>query len=65
MPYYGEMSMPRSNNRFSTSRKLSGNRMYIIKTRRIVSRHELKRRKGRGGSALDLRLIHARYHLRH
>jgi len=54
--------MPRSNNRSSTFRKESGNRTYIITTRRITSGDELKRRNALGGLALDLRLIRGRYH---
>jgi hypothetical protein len=58
-----QMSIPRSNSRSSTFRSDSGKRTYIITTRRITSGDELKRRNGLGGSALDLRLIHTRYHL--
>jgi hypothetical protein len=36
------MSIPRSNSRSSTFRKLSGNRTYIITTSRITSGDELK-----------------------
>jgi hypothetical protein len=36
------MSMPRSNSRSPTLRKLSGNRTFIITTRRITSGEELK-----------------------
>jgi hypothetical protein len=55
-----QMSMPRSNSRSSTFRKLSGKRTYIITTRRITSGDELKRRNGLGGLARDLRGIAAR-----
>ena len=37
-----QMSMPRSNSRSSTFRRHSGNRTYIITTRRITSGEELK-----------------------
>ena len=36
------MSIPRSNNRSSTLRRLSGKRTYIITTSRITSADELK-----------------------
>jgi len=39
-----QMSIPRSNSRSSTFRRLSGNRTYIITTRRITSGEELKKR---------------------
>jgi hypothetical protein len=48
------MSMPRSNSKYSTFRSDSGNRTYIIATRRMISGEELKR-KGLAGLALDLR----------
>jgi len=44
-----QMSMPRSNNRSSTFRRLSGNRTYIITTSRITSGEEWKYRKGLAG----------------
>jgi hypothetical protein len=37
-----QMSIPRSNSRSSTFRSYSGNRTYIITTRRITSGDELK-----------------------
>jgi hypothetical protein len=55
-------AMPRSNSKSSTLRSESGNRTYIMTASRITSGAELKRRNGLGGSALDLRLIHDRYH---
>ena len=56
-----QRSMPRSNSRSSTFRKLSGKRTYIITTRRITSGDELKRRNGLGALALDLRIIGVSY----
>jgi hypothetical protein len=41
-----QILIPRSNNRSSTLRKLSGNRTYIITTRRMISGDELKYRNG-------------------
>ena len=55
------MSIPRSNSRSSTLRKLSGNRTYIMTTKRITSGDELKHRNGLSGFALDLRFVPARY----
>jgi hypothetical protein len=52
-----QMSIPRSNRRSSTLRKLSGNRTYIITTSRMTSGDELKRLKGLSGLALELQLI--------
>ena len=57
-----QMSMPRSNSRSSTFRNDSGNRTYIITTKRITSGDELNRRNGRGGLARDSWLTRARYH---
>jgi hypothetical protein len=57
-----QMSIPRSNSRSSTLRRLSGKRTYISTTSRITSGDELKRRNGLGGNALDFRLIRGRYH---
>lgn len=54
-----QKSVPRSNRRSSTCRKLGGRRTYIITTR-ITSGDALKRRNGPGGSILDLRFITAR-----
>jgi len=53
--------MPRSNSKSSTFRSDSGNRTYIITTRRITSGDEWKYRNGLGGFALDLRAIGRRY----
>lgn len=53
-------SIPRSNSRSSTFRKDSGNRTYIITTRRITSGDELKYRNGLPGFAIDFRLMRAR-----
>ena len=52
-----QMSIPRSNRRSSTLRKLSGNRTYIITTSRMTSGDELKRLKGLSGLALELQLM--------
>jgi hypothetical protein len=43
------MSTPRSNNKSSTFRKLSGNRIYIMTTSRITSGEELKYLNGLAG----------------
>jgi hypothetical protein len=53
--------MPRSNRKFSTLRSESGNRTYIITTRRINSGDESKQRNGLAGFARDLRLIRTEY----
>ena len=53
------ISMPRSWSRSSTLRSDSGNLTYIRTTSRITSGEELKRRKGLGGRARDLRGISA------
>ncbi len=57
-----QRSMPRSKSRSSTFRSESGNRTYIMTTRRITSGDELNRRNGLGGNAPDLRLIRPWYH---
>ena len=44
-----QMSIPRSNKRSSTFRKLSGKRTYINTIKRITSGDELKQRNGLGG----------------
>ena len=49
-----QMSMPRSNNRSSTLRRLSGNRTYIMTTSRITSGDELKQRNGLAGVVISL-----------
>jgi hypothetical protein len=49
------MSIPRSKSRSSTLRRLSGNRTYIITTRRITLGDELNLRNGLSGFARDLR----------
>ena len=43
------MSIPRSNSRASTFRSDSGNRTYIMTTRRMISGEELKQRNGLAG----------------
>lgn len=58
-----QMSLPCSNNRFSSFRGGNAHRAYLIATSRITSGDELKRRNRPGGSALDLRLMRLRRQL--
>ena len=54
-----QMSIPRSNYRPSTFRKLRGKRTYIITTRRMTSGDELKYRNGLAGFlSLDINPPH-------